>query len=1610
MYRDLQNNEVLVAAHEIIQSLALENESIARFEFDPVPIDDIDEYAAPESLCSILDADASQRQAILAAQAGKSFIMDGPPGTGKSQTIANIIAELLSQEKSILFVSEKAAALEVVYKRLAETKLDDFILELHSHKATRKEVAKQLGRSLLNHPVAPSGMPPDAISRLTTRRKELSDYATALNEKRYPIERTLHDILGIVSKLQSLPQSPHPKIDPKKLSAELLGDMIGATELISRSWKPIDGQDRFFWRDLADSELTAARKVALGRLLESTVRALDDLERISRSICRDLSLDDPTDISYILALQRIEGLLSVRPDIVRNWLVIEDLSPLNNRANDLRDLAVALKTHQGELEQKAGARWREIEPTIREPYIKTIAGISANSPTKGVDGGNRLAELNLQATFFENTVNILAELGSLIPELASIFEDKAETWTLDRISKLAQIGAMTAQPHLPEKTWVDLSQVRKLRDAATRCRNAVLEYKGFAGNLEETFLPSVLGLSLETICVRFERIYKSFRFFNKRYWQDKKLLSAHCVTGKFRKREHLMLRNALGWKKSKENLDYVGRIDGQQLGATYWRALDTDFTALESALDVAEKAATLAGLDFNIERIQNLLSHNGSRSPRLLPLTGKIEGLIEGWRRESDKERVQEYWLMNLDKGLGTASNLHRDYLQLCKFVGDITSLLDLDLDLSTLTSILDNRLKVSDLETQFSESYQKDCELLGETYQGPETDWKCLDTNIGWANELREIFKSPLAEEVAASIISASPREEEISQGVRSWGARCEEIRGLFEAAKGEEVSSTLNRSLLEIRQYLANLIETIDDIGIWDSFSQAKRELEALGLDIPLEYCIAERVDHTLVPNVIMRSILEVWIDDILRSDIRLKHLSAGDRDFFVKEFCKLDKELIKRSTSRVIDKCNSLRPRTTAGASGIILREAEKQRRHMPIRSLIERTAPVVQAIKPCFMMSPLSVSQYLPPTIRFDYVIFDEASQVKPADAINCIYRGNNLIVAGDQKQLPPTTFFERTSESDDDSYDEESPDQFQSILDKCKATGAMSSIPLCWHYRSQHEELIAFSNYSFYDHRLVTFPCSQKEASDLGIELFHVANGIYRRGTSRDNYEEAIKVADRVRFHCERHPQCSVGVVAFSEAQAFLVETLIQQEAARSPHVRTKMTDDRLNGIFIKNLETVQGDERDIIIFSIGYGKDEFGKFTLNFGPINKPEGWRRLNVAITRARRRIEVVSSILPEDFPADIANRNVAFLRKYLEYAAAKDDRLKVLAMEERVDDVACESHFEEEVARVIRSWGYAATPQVGCAEYRIDLGIGLSSVPAKYILGVECDGAMYHSSRVARDRDRLRQEVLEGLGWTLYRIWGPSWYRHRSQQEELLKRELEKAAKRAKSADQSEDLFRLQREDDGKGEEADCPKETATNVIDLDRHPSWAETYKIAKPDRSYFGYSRYEVHDSLARPLLDSLIKKIIMVEEPVHINRIVRAIKDAWGIERAGGRVTEAIIGSLSRLHIPHKGPIHGHPFSATRVRLPSPDDPKTERIVEEVPAEEIALAMTNLISDAKAIPKDELVRAVARLFGWERCGDSIKKKLLKILSKLPGVTEEGGNLVLINGREHSPNK
>lgn len=429
----------------------------------------------------------------------------------------------------------------------------------------------------------------------------------------------------------------------------------------------------------------------------------------------------------------------------------------------------------------------------------------------------------------------------------------------------------------------------------------------------------------------------------------------------------------------------------------------------------------------------------------------------------------------------------------------------------------------------------------------------------------------------------------------------------------------------------------------------------------------------------------------------------------------------------------------------------------------------TSDVVTSLKPCFMMSPLSVAKNIhKESIEFDTVIFDEASQIEPETAVSSLIRADQAIIVGDTKQLPPTKFFDTEVEDDDDVRED-----LESILDE--TSSALPKEKLLWHYRSKDNELIEFSNRYYYGNRLKTFPGNDSEL-DTGVEFEYVEDGVYDQGGSRKNRKEAERVADLIEEHVEEKPDKSLGVVAFSSSQREAIREELHIRKERNKELRKFASGEGLEKFFVKSLENVQGDERKKMIFSVGYGPDENGEINKFFGPLSKKGGERRLNVAITRAEEKVIVVTSMQPEQLDVSTtSNKGPKHFKKYLKYAKHGDEVLKrdVKTSEEKDFD----SEFEEAVYDRLTNEGLDITTQVESSGYSIDLAVKHPDKPGKYILGIECDGAAYHSTKTARERDRLRQSVLEDLGWNIHRIWSTDWIRDEEKQVEKIKNKIGK-----------------------------------------------------------------------------------------------------------------------------------------------------------------------------------------------------------------------------------------
>lgn len=596
------------------------------------------------------------------------------------------------------------------------------------------------------------------------------------------------------------------------------------------------------------------------------------------------------------------------------------------------------------------------------------------------------------------------------------------------------------------------------------------------------------------------------------------------------------------------------------------------------------------------------------------------------------------------------------------------------------------------------------------------------------------------------------------------------------FEKVAGQKLEPVLpedRKSLAAVREIADAIQRRRPELRAWCAWWRARES--AINYELmPLVLAVE---DGRLMPDDIERAFEAAyctwWSALVIGEDEVLRAFSTPEHVDLISRFRELDERFLQTTAAYVRARlCGSLPDADgikRGSQWGVLQRELQKKRRHKPVRQLVQELPDVLTRLAPCLMMSPLSVAQYLPADqALFDVVIFDEASQITVWDAVGAIARGRQTIVAGDPRQLPPTNFFGRSDDDPDGDVDFEG--DLESILDEMRGA-RIPELTLNLHYRSRNESLIAFSNSRYYDNRLVTFP--PPTVRDAGIHLRKV-EGIYARGGARHNEAEARAIAEecvRRLTHADTAVRDqSIGIVTFNTEQQSLIENLLDEARSKNPELEEAFSPDgRTEPVFVKNLETVQGDERDVILFSVTYGPDASGHVSMNFGPLNREGGERRLNVALTRAREQMIVFTSLRPERIDLSRTQaRAVADLKHFLDYAERGPAALGEAVFGSMGD---FESPFESAVALALRERGWQVHPQIGVSAFRIDLGIVHPDEAGRYLAGVECDGAMYHSSATARERDKIRQGVLENLGWSLVRIWSTDWWTDRAHALEVL-----------------------------------------------------------------------------------------------------------------------------------------------------------------------------------------------------------------------------------------------
>ncbi len=774
----------------------------------------------------------------------------------------------------------------------------------------------------------------------------------------------------------------------------------------------------------------------------------------------------------------------------------------------------------------------------------------------------------------------------------------------------------------------------------------------------------------------------------------------------------------------------------------------------------------------------------------------------------------------------------------------------------------------------------------------------------------------------------------------------------------------------MLRQRSLADKCLERIDLLRDWYGFLCVRAEADAAGLGVLCQALDSGTITTDELIPAYRRSLAYSCAVSVIDGDRSLATFSGTMIDQKIREYGEASRTFENLTKQELASLLSSKIPsaKTDVSASSEIAtlqRAIRSGGRALSIRKLFDSIPNLLRSLCPCMLMSPISVAQYIDPSFpKFDLVIFDEASQLPTCEAVGAIARGKELVVVGDPKQLPPTSFF-TSSHTDEEHLEKE---DLESILDDCLAL-SMPEEHLLWHYRSRHESLIAFSNRQYYDNKLYTFPSPNDRVSR--VKLICV-KGFYDRGRSKQNRAEAAAIIKEIRRRLSDPVLCkqSIGVVTFSSVQQLLIEDLLESELAHDRKLE-EAASAMYEPIFVKNLENVQGDERDVIIFSVCYGPDKDGQVTMNFGPLNRDGGWRRLNVAASRARREMLVFSTLKPEMIDENrTTSEGVLGLRAFLEFAGKGTDTLTA-----RPGDSELRTGIAESVAAALAESGYECDVNVGCSSYKIDIAIRDPLREGEYLLGILCDGQEEHGSSSAHDRLILQDSILTSLGWRIYHLWALDWWDSPAKEIQRIREMAEEAKLRpvlpdAPTPEPGPTVFEVIAKSASDDEAAALPIYAPTLLDPLPSALSGIDAFC-----------------DPINKTRVVMQIDKILRTEAPISRTQLTKRLLAAWSIARSSPRTERTVDEALNFIDMQMTRSATKtfywltDPEKPTPFRIPNKQNPKSRRDMDDIPTEELASAIRYIVERQYSLQIDDLYREVAKLLGFSRCAPSMQASI-----------------------------
>ena len=1616
MYEDINKNVARLSANPHIRAIC--GASASGTVADSCSFDqfDHDNDTRPHDVFQIRDADSSQMDAILAAKRGLSFVLQGPPGTGKSQTIANIIAESLAEGKKVLFVSEKRAALDVVYKRLKESGLGDFCFALHDHKANRRQILNQLQMVMEKSSGRTPALNINQLDALQRKRKELNRYHNDLHTPCSGYNMSVFQIIGKLAKLSAVPDVIFdiPSVD--QLTEEYIDDKC---ELLKRLAAVIGKRSEDYelncWRYATAESFTQT----LIHDIDAHLSSLTPNLRALRKALVEFHSEHKNEIEYTInKLHQHKEVLQVAsecPGILSHWIDSSSISNLSADSRKWESLIDEVKQKRGTLADTYEPEFFGISPVDYLNYLNSgIDYLTSFFKSQELDSFVEILEKNVQElAFIKESLDSIYETAAVVADELGV--DRPGTRKeLQRYIELCE--RLKELPAIPG-SWFDSGVFTRLQKDTPTHSHRHERVRTLEKQVRQNFDDGVFDLDYESLIRRFRTEYSSFlRFFKPSYYRDLKEIKVHCRNASAL--THDQVYTLLNSLKERDVLIREIENTSDQLKLYYgehYSGTQSDWELIRNAVTNFSK---LVDLQPSIsDSLKDLLQSES------ISTTG-VPQLLTFWQTVVPVKlytRINELCVASIEQDKAYSS-YSEQFNQVIAFVdsfipvyAELAKLRKLPGRYTQILQDIETLQRLFELEKNLEENNETLSQDYGFYYRGLETDWASIRTALEYSTKLKETVHKynlsstfvenlsnceSMAQQCVELLQYVEKAEKDISEDLK-WFANMfpTEMQNSF---YNQDLSALADRT--EICHLNKHLLEE------WIDFQSQRKRCAAAGLAAYVQHVENGKVPTDLIVEAYLKRFYVLWIDAIKNQFPVLDNFRGNIHEELIKEFRELDKLQMKIAVKRIQKKLWDSLPdfRVTYSHNdevSILKRELQKKSRLKSLRRLFGEIPNLATALKPCFMMSPLSVSIFLgSEAYNFDLVIFDEASQVHTEDAIGAIMRGKQVIIVGDDKQLPPTSFF-RATMSEDDFDDEESDEyyddaSFESILAETKASGFREH-SLRWHYRSRQEDLIAFSNIKLYGGNLVTFPSTTVKAPDCGVEFVHVADGCYERKKSKGtNPREAQKVAELVFEHFRKYgKERSLGVVAFSEAQQSAIETAILDYRRKDDMFEPFFNEDAEEAFFVKNLENVQGDERDTIIFSVGYAKDETSKMYMNFGPLNRVGGERRLNVAVTRAKHNVKLVSSILPTDIDLDRTNaEGVKLLRSYLEFAQQGIDAL-INEVTYNSQIVECESPFEESVYDYLTSRGYQVQTQVGCSDYRIDMAVKHPTLNGKFAIGIECDGATYHSSRTARERDRLRQANLEDRGWTLYRIWSTDWIKSPESQGAKLEEAIRAAFEKNTVTPPVRPIppaIELQEEI--------LASDDLTESLPMEMLGEESESPDFE--DEHFYGFIDYEyaeIEPHWSQNDVAKAITHVIGIEQPIHIYELAKRLLPLYKRQKVTGAFRGEVEWELSRIlktsNIQRKGDfLQFADFTELKVRIPSSGG--SGRDIDYIPAEEIKLAFIEIAKRSYGIPKDELIKLAANQFGFMRRGG----KIMDILERVYQTALADESLVEIEGK------